>query len=114
MTADEIAKLRELCANATPGPWEEEYDEHDPGHGPVSFFGAGPTVETEQGAILDALFIAVSREALPVALDEIERLSEALGVTLKELKRHSPVCHAEVLGWIVTDLGLDPDAGVSK
>lgn len=82
MTTEEIARLRALCDEATNG--STHWEECHTVHG----------------------WCAALR-----ALDEIERLSEALGVTLKELKRHSPVCHAEVLGWIVTDLGLDPDAG---
>ena len=112
MTADEIAKLRELCANATPGPWGCGFSNR--GRIMSSNEEICSVWSSEETHDANAAFIAAARKALPAALDEIERLSEALGVTLKELKRHSPVCHAEVLGWIVTDLGLDPDAGVSK
>lgn len=120
MTADEIAKLRALCAVKG---------------------GKCPVVLHENGGPLCA-----AREALPAALDEIERLRaftskavctwcgfEAIGDDRAEKVADHILLFCEKIPWkaveaendllreeearlraMIAGLGLDPDAGVAK
>lgn len=111
MTADEIAKLRELCAMATPGPWEAvtcregKHHIHAP-EGPAvdeiaTFWGRFAT---------DVEFCAAARTGLLSALNEIERLRNELA---KQQQATFRLCSEEEtrLRDMVIGLGLDPDAG---
>lgn len=75
MTDDEIKRARELCAAATPGPWQAGtagrcnliHFDGDNIHGVA-------LVESRY----DGDFIEAARELLPRALDEVERLQDAV------------------------------------
>lgn len=64
LTPEEIAELRRLDAEATPGPWV------DAGGVKSYFGGAGP------GSQADTALIAATRNALPRLLDAAEALAE--------------------------------------
>lgn len=78
----DLAALRGLCEQATPGPWREGSVEKEAvfcEHG-CSF---GPGIERNLLRLnkhfpheADAAFIAAARTALPALLDEVERLRE--------------------------------------
>lgn len=84
MTPTEIKAAREAIAKATPGPWTADvWIETDgngwratgPHHEDQSHdHGSEPGCPDEQAAQTDAAFIALARQALPDALEEIERL----------------------------------------
>lgn len=70
----EIERLRGLCATATEGPWKA-----DAYRGAVMVDRQLPPYEGNQicvGAENNAVFIAAARTAVPVLLDEIERLRQ--------------------------------------
>ncbi len=73
VTSDEIAKAREIIAQATPGPWEAVTVARS---GKICVYG--PACNNDQLAINDADFIAAARTGWPRALDEIERLAAEL------------------------------------
>ena len=84
MTPEEIAEARELCAKATPGPWNDRWVAQVSG-GVCCFIDTAHSrklsteaddlaIELECATKADASFIAAARELLPKALDEIERL----------------------------------------
>jgi hypothetical protein len=72
MTPERIAELRALCEAATRGPWRDY-------QGNI----INPAGDAELGNWLvgslrwadDRAFVTAAREALPAALDEIERLN---------------------------------------
>lgn len=73
MTDDEIKKARELCAAATPGPWEERYVTLESG-----FHALGPPCYGSRGFTkqmpADAAFIAAARDLVPRLLDTVDGL----------------------------------------
>lgn len=83
-TTDEIAKLREICQDAHPGPWTHVIDGID------SYVGAQFSETLDEEIIIctvmaafsnneeDGIFIAAAREALPLLLDEVERLQRRI------------------------------------
>lgn len=94
----DVPRLRALCEAATAGPWKPSLDlfEVDEGYemvvetadpdGPLIRCGTDvlprgeggeAAAQRSQGA-RDAAFIAAARSALPIALDEVERLRGAL------------------------------------
>jgi hypothetical protein len=86
VTPRRISELRALFEKATPAPWKQ--DKHcsiwagpstidDPGYF-VASAAYGIDREEADNRKNDSAFIAASRTALPEALDEIERLREAL------------------------------------
>lgn len=90
MTDDELARLRELCDAATPGPWEDGTAMCCPDMGWVDGpNGKGvvcPTYEASKRTHTldanDAAFIAAARTALPALLDLIAQLrSQTRSVT---------------------------------
>jgi hypothetical protein len=78
-----LARLRELEAKATQGPWETEWHYADGG----GSCGIGPRCDSEdddgeEQAERDARLIAETRNALPAiirSLEELEELRERLG-----------------------------------
>ena len=86
-------QLRELCAKATPGPWEsnvwietdgDEWRATGPGHDEhASDYGSEPGGPDEQAAQADAAFIAAARTAVPALLDECDALRAALREALE-------------------------------
>lgn len=78
---DVAARLRELLAHKTPGPWMV-YSEPDVGLPPSLFAGKpmetgfGP-IEPLSGVDLDLIVEAIN--ALPALLDQNERMAKALG-----------------------------------
>ena len=71
MTDAELSKLRALCEAATPGEWIVHRDPHT--NYATFRLEAGVRI-IDCGSEANAVFIAAAREALPAALDEIERL----------------------------------------
>lgn len=80
MTADEMKRLRALCAAATEGPWEladriaEGYDP-DGLYPNKRYSGVGPIESCDHCSIglnADVLFVQAARDALPALLDELE------------------------------------------
>lgn len=106
MDSNEIARLRELCAKATPGPWRHEQ------YGTAPCYGLRSTplhlVVTVQGED-DAAFIAAARTALPALLDDVERLQGELA-PLRALL--TPDLLRRAAGYAVAwgDLAVDGDA----
>lgn len=98
ITPDDIAKLRELCEKATPGPWEwwdgNPWHADAPNHplrqgNPPTVFRTGDSSDgffykegAKEQSKEDTKFIAASREWLPLLLDELERLEDAAVYTL--------------------------------
>lgn len=138
MTADEIARLRALCEKATPGPWRTgNASADDFWHGKGSILHDEKVLfvgNVNFDLAADAAFIAAARTALPSALDEIERLRSAQAKAMctwcgfeasgdnraKIIVDHIESCASvpwnlveenERLRKIITDAGLDPDAG---
>lgn len=135
--ASEIARLRALCAAATPGLWRDYFKVTTPDATVVVAYGPECSSKWPDGRAT-AEFIAAARTALPAALDEIERLREE---TLQDMKDALKQAYRQVgeamssvatprvllpldetplakdnarLRKMITDLGLDPDAGVAK
>lgn len=81
-TPDQLAEWRRLADEATEGPWEA-YSLPAVPPGQWQMVGVGQ-VDNEMGHRIeamfddDAAFIAAARTAVPVLLDEVERLREAL------------------------------------
>lgn len=84
MTID-LEKLKQLCAQATSGPWTADVWIETDGNG---WRATGPHHEDhdcwtepgcpdEQAAQRDAAFIAAAREAVPALVAEVERLTDA-------------------------------------
>lgn len=83
MTAEEIAKLRELCARATPGHWRVDWTWTGKHSMPMCVESSNGKIVTimdehEPADVANAEWMAAAREALPRALDEIERLRAEL------------------------------------
>lgn len=78
MTHDELKKLKELCENATPGPWKGDEFEMLAPKAPTLIPGNVKIVWAEDHPMneWDADFIAAAREALPKLIEEVERLKE--------------------------------------
>ena len=72
MTDAELQHLKDLCAAATPGPWEASGDPQCDGGG-ICAATHGRFVLVLSDAT-DAAFIAAAREALPKLIAEVERL----------------------------------------
>jgi hypothetical protein len=71
----DVPRLRALCGAATEGPWADEYG-YNNGGCPTHFLyvpGHSQGAKVEMMA-QDSAFIIAAREALPIALDEVERL----------------------------------------
>lgn len=88
MTKDDLARLRVLCEEATPGEWV-----FDP---PECFQGSAQIV-CESGDVAeslyppDAQFIAAAHSALPALLDELDRLRlvvDAGTATIRRLEQN--------------------------
>lgn len=81
MDPNEIARLRELCEKATPGPWNRgtgnEYRELFKNHG----MHLAHVYECADGD-----FIAAARTALPALLDEVERLQEIAELAHRQMQ----------------------------
>jgi hypothetical protein len=87
LTNEEIAELRRLEREATPGPWRDEIDAigHEPGREPWHITVVGtketgrPYMETTDLVLsgADRAFIVAARNALPRLLDLAERSSPA-------------------------------------
>lgn len=81
MTPEELEKLKQLCNEATPGPWESEsYG------GAIGDVAAIFTIATgDDGDVKNAMtvetasFIAASRTAVPALIAEVERLRGLVG-----------------------------------
>ena len=86
-TPEKIAELREICQNAHPGPWTHVIEDDDT----ESYVGGLMCIHSEEGPMEviicsvmtafsdneeDGIFIAAAREALPLLLDEVERLQK--------------------------------------
>lgn len=97
MTPEYLARLKELCDKATPGPWDHneciitEYDKYDidshRGGSPNSYECINYVLdwaEPDSKAIADAQFIAAAREAIPALIQEVERLNRILLQDLSE------------------------------
>lgn len=92
MTDEEIAKLRELCEKATPGPWRQDVSCPDD----VVIWGPNtdqwianvgepisPVGFIASAHAHDAEFIAASRTAIPKLLDMVEHLQHSLADACK-------------------------------
>ena len=79
MNTDELVRLRTLCEQATPGPWVVLPREDSDGCDGICA-STGTIVETDSGCYppkkVDAAFITAVRTALPILLDDIERLCD--------------------------------------
>jgi len=78
----DIPALRAVCDAATPGPWEITRDKNME-EAWCWWIDVGPLCEAFRDEITDSdyndvNFVSTARAALPAALDEIERLREAL------------------------------------
>lgn len=72
MTDAELHRLKDLCAAATPGPWESDGDPDCDGGGIYApDVGRFVMVLSDRN---DAVFIAAAREAVPKLIAEVERL----------------------------------------
>lgn len=102
MTID-IPKLRTLCNTATPGPWSSnrypaviiaivEGENRQVELCAADAAGRGDDVDASAVQQNNANFIIAAREALPAALDEIERLRIALMQALNEWDELSANC----------------------
>jgi hypothetical protein len=92
MTPDRLKELRALCDAAQPGPWRYSGDKD----GRIDT-GPPDITDWEDGYVIygvdrdeDARFIVAARTALPEALDEIERLREALRVAMLRWFHEAP------------------------
>lgn len=87
MTPSELEELKQLCADATEGPWANEvWHNHDEGGwaavGPHAkdtpgddfYSSEEPGSPSHKKAFSDSLFIAASRTAVPALIAEVERL----------------------------------------
>lgn len=99
MTDIEISRLRELCDAATDGPWERINKVDMPQwvfartvepDWDVGYDGSEPMVDAATPE--NAEFIAAARSALPVALDEIERLRSLLENTAPMIRSYIQSC----------------------
>jgi hypothetical protein len=72
--ADDLAKLRALCAAASPAPWRNGAD---PSHFDAPEVTDDKTFSYYITTDADAAFVAAARSALPQLLDEVERLRES-------------------------------------
>ncbi len=82
---DQFAKIRQLAAGASPGPWSVEWDWSDVegeaekwahalvGPPPASALAMGPT-EFSEMRTADLEFIVAARDAVPALLAEIDQL----------------------------------------
>lgn len=91
MTPDSLAKMKELVAAATPGPWFDNFDhgDRDAEIGDVEFDG-----ENGRTAICwiywapdDSSFIAAARTFIPEAIEEIEKLRQQHQILLDTMIR---------------------------
>lgn len=80
MTLD-IDRLRQLEAEATPGPWEA--DGAGIGHGERWIAHGNVRYPSEATAEADAEFIAEARNALPELLDELETLRAKVALAME-------------------------------
>lgn len=118
MTSDEIARLRALAEKATPGPWErmnatdvftasgvEAADGRRASRNDgwqvadcqcgLTFLPDGEQAELKPAEqIANAEWIAAARDALPRALDEIERLRSVLMVIASKAEGEAELCRA--------------------
>ena len=75
MTEPDVARLRELCEKATPGPWAMLGGDW---YGLASEAQGAPSVEVDFSTYhADAEFVAEARTALPWLLDRIAALEAA-------------------------------------
>ena len=83
MSPEELAAIKERCAQATPGPWTSPWDEAEPDE--TAAFRAADGEEVVSRAEYDcvgyltvlepdARFIAHARTDVPALVDEVERL----------------------------------------
>jgi hypothetical protein len=75
ITKEDRARLRELVAKATPGPWKtgEHYEQSEPGLYVYADHGCQPIVVSEDTlSIQDRDFIAEARDAMPGLLDALD------------------------------------------
>lgn len=82
-TTNEIARLRKICKDAHPGPWTHVIDGIDSYVGAQNRrFDMEIVICTVMAAFSnneeDGVFIAAAREALPLLLDEVERLQQKI------------------------------------
>jgi hypothetical protein len=73
----DLAALRRLCEEATPGPWDVDDQSHDDGTIWVNVEWRGTAVCEACPVAADAAFIAAARTALPALLDRVERAERA-------------------------------------
>lgn len=85
MTQSELNRLKKLCEEAIPGPWEAYKDEDGNYSGVRTLANVDYNenvvwgyVPWEDGGTTEAVFIAEARNALPQLIAEVERLREAL------------------------------------
>jgi hypothetical protein len=90
MTDAELEAIRQRAENATPGPWVAEYGGADWRDRIIFVLGGENTLGKGVRAFIvratdmkhaDALFIAHAREDIPVLLNEIKRLTDAIAPT---------------------------------
>lgn len=77
---EQIKLWRELCENATPGPWDARCREFSNMAVPKHIWSEFGWLDdlSRHHSIPNAAFISESRTALPLLLDEIERLQAEL------------------------------------
>lgn len=108
MTAQEIARLRELHAASTAGEWEPSHNVDMPkddnwasdndkregrGEGPNH---VGTFSEVREKATADAAFIAAAHNAMPALLDELEQARaerDALAAELAQVQEQFRQCN---------------------
>src|ERR1700722_20467973 len=71
-----VAEQRELCTNATPGPWHEGVNGNPRVYGPDDSLGSGLIAAFTRWQ--DRPFIASARTSLPRALDIIEEQQQRI------------------------------------
>jgi hypothetical protein len=105
LTDDDVKRLRELLAKATPGPWRSQRAGNAPCHGALvgqsailelprpyneAYIAERKLREVSLFTDDDADLIAAMRNALPDLLDEIDRLRAELAEATARARRATP------------------------
>jgi len=83
----DLAALRRLCEEATPGPWDVDDQSHDDGTIWVNVEWRGTAVCEACPVAADAAFIAAARTALPALLDRVERADRQIDEVIARADR---------------------------
>ena len=78
LTDEELQRMRQRCAAATPGPWKSYIEGRDHTSGSSFIMTSGEDIELTGATDADQDFIAHARQDLPQLLAEVQRLRQQI------------------------------------